>query len=544
VRRSIYNLLQTTLSIEGDFIDWRVISASFISKPLSMDQSGSASDLSELLLDMTRRRPQIWTDDYSGKTLAYKRLCQYIRKGSQSASPIYWQNLHHLLRSLPVEVLSGGDSQSADKNSITFQSATSLMETFKDGILSKDEHRGNLAAAWSSFIKTGIWISHFLPDTTTRQQFLDAQITPILERYVTGNPSQTQWTLPAQSALRICAGCILELKERSEDETLRPLWKRLSGHLLHSLNAAQAQSSNDFKQSQESICTQANHMFSLQAEILARISDVDKKASTYAIFEEAVTPLLECSIEVLRSQNGNAYGAAAVIEEAVRKTPSLVAELNSLELFLTKDVPTLLSSPSSKWVMSILLSCHDHAGYSLGLDKSIEIFLKEDKDLSDSPSLRKLFSSVNYEIITEHPSLERLVMQNLDRALKGARKLWPNISAIFENPTSQNGMADQILLSIVDNLSVDDTVLEALHGISHLLSQNKRAIQKFRNGPHGSKLLSKLLYLSESPVDEVANLSDTLDKSIKELATGDESTKTTVDIIQQNFDGIGADSLS
>ncbi|KAK2768232.1 hypothetical protein FQN54_000084 [Arachnomyces sp. PD_36] len=542
VRRSIYSLLRTALSVDGDLLDWKIISVSLISKTLSIDQSGSSSDLSEALLDLTRKHPQIWTDDYAGKTSAYKRLCQYLRKGSQSASPIYWQNVYRLLREIPVEVLSG-NTQTSDEGLVSFQSANSLMETFHEGIMSKDEHRGNLTSAWTSFVQTSLWLLDLLPDGDARQQFLQAQIIPILEKYVVGGPSQSQWNIPAQSALEICTGCVAGLTKHPEDDVLRPQWIKFSKSLAESLNRPSPKDSQDNKSSQDLICAQANHLFSLQAEILSRIGDTDRKASIYKIFEEAILPLLEDSITILRSKNGSPYGAAVMVEEAVRKNPSFLSELKDLGTFLDEDVPNLLFSPSAPWLVSILLHCQGKQGFSSGLDKSIDKFLNE-KQKSTPQSLQKFLSSVDYRTIPEHPQLEFLVMQSLRQALRGNRERWNSINAVVENPTSRHGITDQILLSVVDSLASDDVVLEALHGISKILSQNKPAIRDYRNGPHGSKLLSKLLYLSESPIDEVASLADSLNSRIKELVTGDEGTKSTVEVIQQNFNDAGDDSLS
>lgn len=541
VRRSIYNLLRKALAMDGQLLDWKVISVSLISKTLPVDQTGSSPDFSGALLDLTQKRPQIWTDDYSGKTSAYKRLCQYLRKGSQSGIPIYWQNIYHILRALPIEVLSG-NSKGQEGKSVSLQSANSLMETFREGILSKDEHRGNLASAWTSFVQTSLWLLDLLPDRDTRQQFLESQITPLLEKYVVGSPAQYQWALPTQSALHICADCIVELSKRPEEDMVQPQWLKLSESLIESLSSSH-ESSHDLKSSQDLICTQANHMFSLQAEILMRTDDTEKKASFYKIFEEAMLPLLGNSIEILRSQNGNPYGAAVMIEQAVNKTPRFLSKLEGLGTFLDEDIPKLLLSPSAPWLVSILLHCQDREGFSSGLSKSIDRFLTN-AEISNSQSLEKFLSSVDYQSIPEHPQLESLVIQNLNQALQGTRQRWNNISAVIKNPTSRHGMADQILLSVVDSLSSDEVVLEALYGISQLLSHNKTAVGTFRNGPHGSKLLAKLLYLSESPADEVAGLADSLNTKIKKLVTGDEGTKSTVEVIQQNLSNVGDDSLS
>lgn len=284
-------------------------------------------------------------------------------------------------------------------------------------------------------------------------------------------------------------------------------------------------------------------MFSLQGEVLTRVGDIDSNTSIYKIFEQATCALVENSIRLLRSKNGTPYGAAVVIEEAVRKAPHGLPKLEDLGTFLAEDIPGLLLSPSGPWLVSVLLHCQDREGFSAALSKSIDRFLSQ-TEKPHSQTLQKFLSSVNYQMIAEHPQLESLVMQNLNQALQGARQRWNNICAVIENSTSRYGLSDRIFLSVVDSLSSENVALEALHGISEFLSRNKTAIREFRNGPHGSKLLSKLLYLSESPVDEVASLADSLNTKAKELVTGDEGTKSAVEVIQQNLSNAGDHSLS
>jgi hypothetical protein len=222
----------------------------------------------------------------------------------------------------------------------------------------------------------------------------------------------------------------------------------------------------------------------------------------------------------------------------------MTTKLQDLEAFLEDDIPSLLSSPSGARLISLLFGCRGRSGFAPGFNKSIDVLLNENTELSILPTLQKLLSSINSNDIQSHPELETLIMGNLNRALEGDRQLWANITVVIENPASQHGVADQILRSLVDWLSLDDSVLEALYGLSQIVSRNPESVRTFTNGQDGSRLISRLLYLTESPADEISSLAGSLGRNIKGLADGDHGKKSSVAIIQHNFGEVGSKSLS
>jgi hypothetical protein len=103
---------------------------------------------------------------------------------------------------------------------------------------------------------------------------------------------------------------------------------------------------------------------------------------------------------------------------------------------------------------------------------------------------------------------------------------------------------DHIFLTIIDTLSQEDKALDVLHGLSHLGKHAPSAIKDFQNGPNGSKLTGKLLYLTESPSEEVHTLTESLIKSFKENVVGDMSTASKIEILRQGLSHASEESLS
>ncbi|KAJ5627779.1 hypothetical protein N7490_010007 [Penicillium lividum] len=542
VRRSIYIVLRSAISREPGWIDWKILSAAIIGKSLSIPQLGSASELSETLLLLTSSRPQVWTDDYTGKTSASKRLRQYIQKGSQGGLAIFWTNLDKLLRLIPREVLAGADKTCTDET-VKISSATALMEAFQDGLTSREEPRQNLTTGWKSYIRVGAWLGLLIPQDQ-RPEFLQTRLSPLVAQYVRPNSELGQWSLPSPSAQDICADYLLVLISHGQSHQLEPLWTKLSNDLLEAVKLSAPEQSNDFRSSQESVCAEARRFFSLEPEVLSRVSDSDNEVEAQGIFEKLNLLLLENCLEVLRSRNGKPYGAAGVVEECVRNMPSVARGSQKLVEFVQTDATELLFSPSGEKLMTIILACREWDGFASSFERVVERTMELDPEHSNAHILKTLLSNLDFNEVGDKNKLSSLVMRALEKACKGSSSHWQIITSVLQNHTSRSGLMDQIFLSIIDQLSQEDKVLDVLHGLSHLGKAVPSAVKDFQNGPSGSKLTGKLLYLTESPVEEVHTLTESLIKSFKETVVGDLSTTSKIEILRQGLSRASEESLS
>ncbi|KAL2006708.1 hypothetical protein VTN00DRAFT_9376 [Thermoascus crustaceus] len=369
-------------------------------------------------------------------------------------------------------------------------------------------------------------------------------MSPLIEQYVLMNKDQPQWTLPTADAETLCRDCFISLAEHGHEATLQSLWMILTDKLLEAVKLSSPEQSRDFKASQDSICTQANRLFTLQTAVIRRLSGSGIEPRTKEIFEKPGLPLLENSLHVLRSRNGKPYGAAAVVEEAIRNIPQVAKCSTGLAAFVRDDIPDLLFSPSADRLMAIMLECRRWAGFESSFEKSVEKVVETEAEELNVPFLEKLLSTIDFKEVKDISGLESKIMQSLKRACRGSRLHWPIIAAVVGNPTSHGELSDRIFLSLVDSLSEDETSLEALHGLSLIASRGQTALQRFRNGDHGSKLLAKLLYLTESPSDEVAHLAESLEKKTKSMVAKDTSARSNLEILQHSFSQVSIESLS
>jgi hypothetical protein len=542
VRRSIYVILRSAISREPAWVDWKVLSSAIIGKSLSSPQLGSASELSESVLLLTSSRPQIWTDDYTGKSSASKRLRQYIQKGSQGGHGNFWSNLDQIIRIIPQNVLAGADKTSTD-GAITISSASALTEAFQDGLTSREEPRQNLSIGWKTYVRVGGWLSTVVPQEQ-QLEFIRARLFPLVVSYVRPDPEQPQWILSTQLAEEICTECIATLVSNGQYEGLQALWTQVSNDLLEAVKLSSPEQSKEYRPSQDSICSQSKRLFTLVPSTLSRASGAENEATVQKIVEQSALLLLEGCLEVLRSRNGKPYGAAGVVEECVHNMPAVANGCDDFLKFIQNDAPGLLFSPSGDRLIAIILACRGWDGFSSSFESVVESAMELEPEQSNAHILQSLLSNLDFNEVGDKNKLSSLIMRALDKSLRGSHSHWSIIISALQNQTSQGQLRDQIFLSIIDALSQDDRVFDALHGLCHLGQAVPSIVREFQAGAHGSKLTAKLLYLTESPSEEVASLAESLMKTFKETVIGDTSNKSKIEILHSGFSHANEESLS
>ncbi|KAB8237331.1 ubiquitin-protein ligase RKR1 [Aspergillus alliaceus] len=543
VRRSIYVLLRSALSKEPEQLDWKLISAAIIGKSLHISQLGSSSDLSELLLQVTSARPQLWTDDYTGKSSSSKRLIQYIQKGSEGGPAAFWLNLYDLLQIIPSQTLVKVDAKSTNEGSIGLSIATTLTQSFQEGLNSRDEPRQNRAVGWKAYIDTGMWLTNKLPQDE-QEKFLHERLSPVLVQYVKPEQDRSQWELPPQSAEALCVDYLDVLVTHSQEGELYKLWTELSDSLLEAVRLSSPEQSKDFRSSQDAVCAVAERLLTLEASVLSRLADTDRESKLLKTFEDTNLGLLRKCLDVLRSRNGKPYGAAAVVEAMVQHVAQIAQRSQELLRFVQEAAPELLSSPSADRLISIILSCRAWDGFGPSFEKVVERVAQSEPESSNAHAVQKLLSTLDFKEVDDKSGLGSLIARALDSACKGSSLHWSIVVAVLQNPTSHGELTESIFLAIIDALSDDSKVFDTLHGLSLIATSVPTAMKGFQSGLHGSKLTGKLLFLAESPSEEVAGLAESLTRKVKESVVSETSARSSFEILQHNFNNVNEESLS
>ncbi|KAL4779627.1 hypothetical protein BJX76DRAFT_340231 [Aspergillus varians] len=542
VRRSAYILIRTVVSGEPEELDWRLLGAALIGKSLHITQIGSSSDLSEALLHVTSARPQIWTDDYSGKTSSSKRLLQYIRKGSQGSPGSFWSNIYQLLQLVPVETLVKLDPNAIGDDTIGLPGATALMEAVHGGLTSREELQQNRTLGWKIYVETAMWLAQGLSDYDTIK-LLQEELSPLIMQYVRPEQDAYRWSLPTQSSEAICTEYLTALFSFGYDIAFNELWMKLSNGLLEAIRLSSPEQSKDFKSSQDAVCAQAGRLFSLEASLLTRLADQELEPKVLVTLERLNLGLLNDCLEVLRSRNGKPYGATAVVEEVVRKVPQIAQHSQELLDFIQNDAPELLFSPSGDKLIMIILLCRSWPGFASSFEELVKRVAQLENVMTNASAVQKLLSSLDFDEV-DNEILGPLIMRAMELACKGSQLHWPVVISALHNPTSQGELEDSIFLSLLDNLSTENEILDTLHGLKQIMSAAPNAAKRFQAGSQGSKLTGKLLFLTESPSEEIASLADSLINQMKKSAIGETSAKASLEVLQENLAYANEESLS
>lgn len=538
----MYVLIRTVVSGEPEELDWRLVSAALIGKSLHITQLGSSSDLSDALLHVTSARPQIWTDDYSGKTSSSKRLLQYIRKGSQGSPGAFWSNIYQLLQLVPLETLAKLDPNFTGDENNGLSGATALMEAIHEGLISREEPQQNRTLGWKIYVESAMWLAHGLSDDDTIQ-FLQDELSPLIMQYVRPEPEAARWSLPKQSSETICTEYLTALFSFGYDIAFNKLWMKLSNDLLASVRLSSPEQSKDFKASQDAVCAQTGRLFSLEASLLSRLADQELEPKVLYTLEKLNLGLLNDCLEVLRSRNGKPYGATAVVEEVVRRVPQIAQHSHELLEFIQKDAPELLFSPSGDRLISIILLCRTWPGFSTSFEELIKRVAQLENVMTNTSSVQKLLSSLDFNEV-DNEVIGPLIMRAMELACKGSQLHWSVVISALQNPTSQGELEDSIFLSLLDNLSADDEILDTLQGLKQIVSTVPNSARRFQTGSQGSKLTGKLLFLTESPFEDISSLSLSLIEQMKKSAVGETSAKAGIEILQENLAHANEESLS
>lgn len=540
VRRSVYRLLRSSLAQPFETIDWRIISHSIISQALPTPQLGSATELSETILHLSQIRPQVWTTDFSGKSSASKRLRQYIQKGSQGAAESYWLNLVELLKAIPPEIFYNYPSKNNEKSQFGSPQAGALMNDLLESLTSRDEPRYNLKTGWAAYYEIGIWLSTLIPDEE-RNAFVTEFLTQIFDPYVNG-PGDNRWTLPAFSAFDTCKIAFLRLASHGYHTELQSAWENTTQNLLQAVKISLPEQSKDFKPSQDQVCSKANRYFKLQATVLSS-SPEDKPVTS--LFRETTLILLEGSLQVLQARNGKPYGAAAILEEAIRHVPQLVKTSEPVINVLKATIPTLLSTPSADRIMSVILLCRDWEGFDSVFDASLQQMTEATAGGSSGSALQKLFSTIDFRKVQDPSDFVSIVSASIEKAIRGNPSEWLTVFSVAENKTVTNDIINEIVMALLNGLSSDeDSIVTTLSGLSDFGGQKPEALRRLRKGRDGFKLVARLLYLVDSPIDEISQKSAHLEKTMKETVSADITLASSREIIEQGLKDVGPQSLS
>ena len=550
VRKSIYRLLAAVLS-RSDLVmlDYTVISSCLLQDALHIDQTGSAYEMAKLLAQLSSVCPEVWTKHYTGssKKSATKRLCQFLGKGSQGGPPDFWQQITTIFRYIPSEILWTDQGSASNDDSDSKASEIPVLMAMHDGINRKDEHRSNQSEAWRAFLSAVGLSLEFKSEEKYKEQIMKEFLVPIANQYVSPTAEGVLWSAQGNNRESICSHAMMMVLCRSP-KTFERTWKRLSLEFLQALQTSLPEQSKDYGKSQEIIVLMARRWYSLQANLRNDMIFDDIRL----IFEETLASEMKTAVEVLKTRNGKPYSAAATLSISTNLVPestnNIFGTMDMLLTFARNDLPQLLLSPSSPYLIDLLHNLRAEPNIQGTYQTCIHVLTNVPDSSVKIKTFRSLISSPWLWQADTSETLISVIKESLKKALHGHKDYWPLVTAAVENPVVPRKLTDEILSSMTDSLSIDDETPGALYGFELVTKQNEAVMEQFRSSRKGATLLSRLLYLGESSDPEAAQEAQKLALTIRGLlsreGTSELARDSMIEIIKTGLGSADSTTLS
>lgn len=549
LRVAVYRLATTVFIESRDSLDLGLISTYMLGSSLNVSQGGSASKYAIAIALLTTKSPDLWTKYYSGsgKKSATRRLCQYLKRGSEGGPPEYWAQIKILIRHLPLSVLLPEVEAGIKKASESDSSPQSpLLESLREGITSKEEPTANMGVAWNTYLDVCEHLDSFSSSQSSRDHFAQASIMPLVRQSISPSTDQLEWTISGPDQPKLCVKALRQVLNISPD-IFQEEWRRLSAKVVQDFQTSLPENSKDYSKSQDSISAEIARWYNLQVAILK-----DESETLHTLVASTLASEVKISTHTLRERNGKPYSAATILAHATELLPMLVRTHGETQKIITKfaqeDIPTLLLSPSAPQLIATLSRINDITDVRSIYEAAINDLRTLPESAAKSNTLKSFISS---PFLAESAKIEALVItvkESLEMAKHGDETQWDLVMAAVGNETAPSELTDELLVNMANGLSIEEERSACLEGLELTAKRSAHALKAFTMSANGSSLLSKLLFLTESPDGNVSEKAHNLTIAIEAiLSDGKDSAhavESMIEIINQGIDVAGQNSLS
>lgn len=550
LRLAVYRLATATFTKSTDSVDLRTISDNVLTSSLNISQAGSALRYVTTLALLTSKSPAIWTQYYSGsgKKSALRKVCQFLRRGSQGGPPEYWSQVKTMIHHLPTRVILPefeGDGEIMKAQELG--TIPALLGALRGGIMNKEEPKDHHSAAWNTYLDI---CSHLLknsPSQNYRDHLAKSSIVPLVSTFVISNSVGLDWTILGSNQLSISVRAFCQVLDVSL-EIFQEEWRRLSSQMIENIQRSLPEQSKEYRASQDLISGQIGRWYQLQSTILKeQDSEVVRSLISTTLESE-----IKASTSTLRERDGKPYSAAAILMNATELLPELLRNCHqTTELvvsFSHGDVPKLLLSPSAALLITALGRLEDITNVCSIYEAAIRDLHDAPESMVKSGALAGFVSSPFLAKSKKSDALTVLVKESLVMAKHGDENRWDLVMAALGNPDAPRDLTDELLADMTNSLSIGEDITACLEGLQLTIQRNARVMKDFAQSQHGPIILSKLLFLAESPDATIREKAHTLSTAIEAMLSNDEGSNGAIDsiieIINQGIETAGQDSLS
>ena len=551
VRRAVYRLLLLCLEQRSEKLNRRMLSAIFLTSGLHADQIGASLDFTKVLVRLMQVIPSVWTSDYEGegKKSASNRLLYFLKKGSQGAASEYWALLATLFDGLNGSSILIGSSNAIfiSKEPGKTSCIADILEAFRTGLSSKNEQRSATAIGWSSYLEVfKILVSH--EADSKRALLLKSNCLPLITRYLDPSSQSTEWSAAVPQQQELCLKACAETLSISAD-TFQSEWQPLSTALIEIMQILPPEQASEYTKAQDSFADRARRWYGIQKALhQSKFSGLFDPICSKTLASE-----ITAAITLLRNRQGKPYGAAAALEAATSNLSNFILDdagpRQALVTFINNDVPQLMLSPSTKYLLAILDSLESVTDIGEILESCLQVLEQAAEGTAKTRATRALLQAPctarsGLLSLQRNPQLRSLVDGSV---LKNDAADWDLVGAAVSNPGLPDNLLDDLVHRFTAALDVQGQDGAGLRGLHLMAGTNQQRLQTSVGFSENSALMKKLMRLCDSSEETASKQAQQLvalmEASIDPRGNDPQRYPITI-LIEREMDAVTADSLS
>lgn len=548
LRKTTAELLEVILTKQPSIIenDLKTIGNAFINEGLKARGIGSGLQYLKALYRLTTAFPTIWTMQYKSKTPVLSRLTTFVSKGSFASSPEYWIVLSSLILSLPEGVLPE-----------TISGCIDFLKAVHDGVMSKDEPKGNISTAWICYINIVKLLQDKLSYVETCDLLAEA-VFPLFEAYIRPTPEAARWmtgntTAALSKAFHLCV--LTDEANFDSERSVKHEWNKLADMVIGDMQTSLPEQSKDFQKSQLAVVAEVHRWFTLQSEILNYSApDRVEKSRFKKLLVDNSARIVDNALELLEVRNGKPFGAAAAVEGSLRLARSIMDDapetLQAMLKFFGGHLPRLITSPSTSYLVAALklyATLPEKFAVCLLLWDSAINELSTRPDTHEKAAAAEMLLQSRKAAPTgrQNENLQKLILEANRRSLQGEVD-WRKVCETALTFAMYNDKTiSQVFDDVIGALN-DDRFENAVIAIEYIIGHRPEVLES--DDTRRITIMTRLLAVGESGEPGRVSRAHVLRKAIGEIPSTNPSTITKrspiVSIIQDNLETAGPLSLS
>lgn len=531
VRRAMHRFVQTALKALPTLVESHtsVLSTTYLYKGLISDQTGSSLEYVQALSSLTASIPQIWTSSYTGKKTVASRLRHFLKNGSYAGPGAFWSLLSCLLAELPKEIYPTSQDDAAE-----------LLGAARDGV-TKREERANASVAWKTYYNLAGILSLRLPKDD-RDKLLQAFLFPVIRQYLDPSPETADWSITGPKSATIVSQAA---SAQYMSSVVQHEWPDLGEKLVETAKMSQPQQSKDFEKSQLHVAASGERWANLQREIVSSAKVPD---STLTTVISTNTKVLAGCIALLQSREGKPFGAAAIIEEQVRKCGSfLLANAgfrSTFSDFIKNDLPTWMQTPARRSLILCLFALKTEPVFAAVFEQALHQVVTSNEE-------QGAINQAVHDLLPSSAPQEAIKIAKNDVSFQefASGLMRPEDSQLFSDLLSLGVLTsetiDSVLSKLTASISTSDGNFGSLSALEIISSTNQSAVQAFmaKSDGESEQLLPNVIRLEQSPNEEIAERAAVLSARLSSVI-GNAGAQAKFGVVLRGLQTIGPSSPS